>query len=101
MPNRYKNIPTLKSPNGKQYRGTTIYPEIPLSENDTYVITSFGDRYDILAQEFYNDPNLWWIIASANTYYKGSLNITPGVQLRIPVDTDQALENFDNVNKTR
>jgi len=101
MPNRYKNINTLKSPNGKQYRSTTIYPEVPLNENDTYVISVYGDRYDILAQEFYSDSNLWWIIASANNYYKGSLNITPGIQLRIPANKDRVLENFENVNKGR
>lgn len=101
MPNRYRNIKILKSPNGKQYRGTTVYPTIPLDENDTYIVTSYGDRYDILAQEFYSNSNLWWIIASADNYYKGSLNITPGVQLRIPADKDRALENFENVNKNR
>tara|TARA_R110002167_G_scaffold53668_2_gene153607 strand:- start:2133 stop:2438 length:306 start_codon:yes stop_codon:yes gene_type:complete len=101
MPNRYRNITTLKSTEGKQYRSTTIYPEIPIGENDTYVISSYGDRYDILAQEFYSDSKLWWIIASANNYYKGSLNITPGIQLRIPANKDQALENFENINKNR
>tara|TARA_R110002124_G_scaffold44153_2_gene135045 strand:- start:433 stop:738 length:306 start_codon:yes stop_codon:yes gene_type:complete len=101
MPNRYKNITEIKSPNGKQYRSTTIYPEVPLNENDTYVISSYGDRYDVLAQEFYSNSNLWWIIASANNFYKGSLNITPGIQLRIPYNKDQALENFENVNKNR
>ena len=101
MPNRYRNINTLKSSNRKEYRSTTIYPEIPLNENDIYVVSSYGDRYDILAQEFYSDSNLWWIIASANNYYKGSLNITPGIQLRIPANKDRALENFENVNKSR
>ena len=101
MPNRYKNITEIKSPNGKHYRSTTIYPEVPLNENDTYVISSYGDRYDILAQEFYSNPELWWIIASANNFYKGSLNVTPGIQLRIPFNKDQALENFENVNRNR
>ena len=101
MPNRYKNIKVLKSPSGKQYRSTTIYPAIPLNENDTYIITTYGDRYDILAHEFYSNSNLWWIIAGADNYYKGSLNITPGIQLRIPANKDRALENFENVNKNR
>mgnify|MGYP003630627893 FL=1 len=101
MPNRYRNISKRKSLDGKVYRGTTIYPEVPLDENDIYVVASYGDRYDILAHEFYKDSQLWWIIASANNYYKGSLSITPGVQLRIPSNKDRVLENFENVNNTR
>ena len=25
-----------------------------------------GDRLDVLAQDFYDDPRLWWVIAEAN-----------------------------------
>lgn len=101
MPRRYKNIDTTKSPSGKTYRINPIYPEIPVNEDDTYVITSVVDRYDTLAQQFYNDASLWWIIASANTYFKGSLNITPGVQLRIPANSNEALQLFENINNDR
>ena len=101
MGKRFKTILSTISPNGKTYKRNVIYPEIPESINDIYVISSYGDRYDILAQEFYKDSSLWWIIASANNYNKGSLNITPGVQLRIPGDKSQAIERFEQVNATR
>jgi len=101
MPRRYKNIDTTKSTEGVNYRTNAIYPEVPVNENDIYVITSAGDRFDVLAQQFYNDSSLWWIIASANNYFRGSLNITPGIQLRIPADKNQVLQNFDNVNNSR
>jgi len=101
MGRRFKSISTNISPKGKVYKKNVIYPEIPESEFDVYVITSYGDRYDILAQEYYNDSDLWWIIASANTYNKGSLNITPGIQLRIPADKSQAIELFEQVNANR
>lgn len=101
MGRRFKTILSAISPKGKIYKRNVIYPQIPESTDDIYVITSYGDRYDILAQEFYSDSSLWWIIASANNHNKGSLNITPGVQLRIPGDKSQAIQLFEQVNATR
>ena len=101
MGRRFKKIPNTKTTTGKVYKRNVIYPEIPLNENDLYVITQYGDRYDTLAQEFYQDSELWWIISSANNYQKGSLNVTPGVQLRIPADKSSVISAFEEVNKTR
>ena len=56
--NRYQNIPQTKYQRKRAYQ-TTRYPEIPFSENDIYVITTDGDRFDLLAQEYYNDSTLW------------------------------------------
>jgi hypothetical protein len=93
MPSRYTSIDTIldKVPVSKKetlgYQ-TVKYPEIPLSINDIYVITTLGDRLDSLAQQFYNDVNLYWIISSANpdALNLGSLFIAPGTELRIPTD---------------
>ena len=101
MGNRFRKIPFLKNKDGITYRRNVIYPEIPLDENDIYVTSQYGDRYDTLAQEFYNDSELWWIISSANNYQKGSLVVTPGVQLRIPADKTAAISLFDEVNNSR
>ena len=101
MGRRFKKIPTKKTTRGTQYKRNVIYPEIPLDENDIYVISQYGDRYDNLAQEFYKDSELWWIISSANIYQKGSLNITPGVQLRIPADKSKAINLFEEINQNR
>lgn len=98
---RYKDIQERVSDRGRVYKSTTTYPAIPLSENDTYVITVGGDRYDTLAQEFYNDSTLWWIIATANTADRDTLNITPGTQLRIPHNTSKVLQDFETFNKTK
>ena len=48
MINRYQNIPQTKI-EGKTVYKTSRYPEVPLSENDLYVITTQGDRFDTLA----------------------------------------------------
>lgn len=101
MGNRLRNIDTIKTENGRTYRKNAIYPRIEPNEEDIYVITSFGDRYDILALQFYNDANLWWIIASANNYFRASLNIQPGVQLRIPVNKDRIINDYEELNQNR
>ena len=99
--NRYENIKQLTTTDGITYKTNTIYPEVPPSENDFYVITSTGDRYDTLAQQFYSDYSLWWIIAAANNSQQASLNVEPGVQIRIPANPSQILAQFNQVNKTR
>jgi hypothetical protein len=96
---RYENIKVVQSPEGKQYRTTTIYPETPISENDYYIITTAGDRYDNLADQFYSDHTLWWVIASANNSERASLIVEPGIQLRIPGNIDTIINNYNKVNK--
>ena len=48
---RYSNIPVVRTEDGRRYQEVTRYPEIPEDENDTYVITTYGDRLDLLADQ--------------------------------------------------
>ena len=96
--NRYQPIPIIKI-NKKLVYQNTRYPEIPLSENDIYVYTVQGDRFDLLANQYYNDSSLWWIISIANTSLnQGSLIIPEGIQIRIPADTAGVINNFTKLN---
>jgi len=98
--NRYLNIPIIKSSSGKQVYATSRYPEIPLSTNDIYVYTSQGDRYDLLALNYYRDSSLWWVIAIANPNISlGTLVIPEGVQIRIPGNYTNPIEEFDIINR--
>lgn len=99
MPKRFKNIEKLRTKDGKNYYKNVIYPEIPETEDDFYVITTGEDRYDILAQEFYGDSSLWWVIASANNVNKDSIVVRQGIQLRIPASPVEAKLSFERVNK--
>jgi histidyl-tRNA synthetase len=101
MANRYTNIKTEKTAKGVSYYTNAVYPEIPLSQEDYYVVTTAGDRYDTLASHFYGDDKLWWIIASANNYEQSGLVITPGVQIRIPASKTTAIQLYNQVNTTR
>ena len=98
---RYDDIKRIKSLEGKRYIRNAIYPDVPVTENDIYIKTTGGDRYDTLALQFYNDSSLWWVIASANNSQRASLVVKPGVQLRIPGDIQDTLQLFDSVNENR
>jgi len=63
---------------------TTRYAIPQKSANDRYIFSREGDRLDNLANEFYQDPRLWWVLAEANELGKGSFVVPPGIQLRIP-----------------
>lgn len=98
--NRYQGIPIINSETGKQIYATSRYPEIPLSENDIYVYTTQGDRYDILALNYYGDSSLWWIIATANPNIGLSTLVIPeGVQVRIPNNISAAINDFRLINQ--
>ncbi len=95
---RYLTNKILKTETGKKYYESNIYPLITPRETDIYVITTVGDRLDILANQYYKDPRMWWIIASANNIRKDSIFITPGTQLRIPTDLVLFDNDYNNIN---
>lgn len=98
--NRYQKIKTLVGPGGKSYYKNAIYPQIPYSESDIYVITGVGDRFDILANQYYGDSTLWWVISCANESLSQNSLVPPvGVQIRIPINPDNVVNAFNQLNK--
>lgn len=108
--NRYQDISILREQKdnktlGPRYRKGTKYPEVPFNENDIYVITTQGDRYDLLAQQYYGDYTLWWVIAIANVgdYTSeiplDSLFIPVGTQIRIPINIQNVMLNYAQLNR--
>ena len=105
--NRYQKIPKTKI-DGKLVYKTSRYPEVPLSSNDIYVYTTQGDRFDVLAQQYYGDSSLWWIISIANTATTGTslptdlpqntLIIPQGIQIRIPAYYILVVQDFNTIN---
>ena len=98
--NRYQYIRIEKNPETKvRYYRDSKYPTIPLSENDIYVITTDGDRYDLLAAQYYGDSSLWWIISTANSLLpQNSIFIPVGTQIRIPQNVNGILKSYNNLN---
>jgi len=99
MINRYADIANKVDERGKRVVKPLLYPPIPRSVNDIYILTTPGDRLDLLAIKYYGDVGYYWMIAQANGIGKGSLNIPIGVQLRIPKDTAKILQDYSDLNK--
>jgi hypothetical protein len=83
---RYNNSIIKKTLDGKDAYQATILPSIPQNAMDITVATETGDRLDTLANQFYGDPGLWWVIASANNIHSAPIGFKDGTILRIPVD---------------
>lgn len=98
MPSRFENIRKYRDSKGIQYYPNVIYPEIPLSDEDIYVITTGGDRYDTLSYQFYRTMDYWWVIASANPGISDSLVLKPGTQIRIPANPSVCQQAFLKLN---
>jgi len=91
------NIQT--SYNGKNFFGTRTYPIIQPQDTDTIYITTDMDYLDYLAYKFYGDSSLWWIIAMANNLGSGRLSVKYGIQLRIPVNIEQIVSQYNKLNQ--
>jgi hypothetical protein len=91
----------IKLNRGKRIFKSIKYPLIPLSINDIYVVTTVGDRLDLLANQFYNNVDYWWIIANANPSIikRDTFLLKPGLEIRIPQNIQKIIENFIESNK--
>ena len=104
---RYTKIKTTSIETKKGLRGTPYYrgvkyPAIPLEFSDIYVYAEEGDRFDILAQQYYGNFSLWWIITTANDFLKQDSYFPPlGVQIRIPTSIGAIQAEYDLLNQRR
>ena len=102
----YSNIQRYKNPKtNTRYYTNVVYPEIVPTANDLYIYTSYEDRLDLLAYDYYGNSNLYWIISSANPDItrRDSFFIKGGVQIRIPSPDriDAIIRDFEDLNKAR
>ena len=102
MPSRLEFIEQYRE-NSKRYFKYIKYPNIPLSINDIYAITVDGDRLDLIANQFYKNVDLWWIITTANPdiIRRDSFNLKSGLEIRIPDPKriNSILRSFEQLNK--
>jgi phage tail protein X len=95
---RYSNIPVISRYDGKRVYLTTTYPTIFPSDNDIVIISNETDYLDALANKYYGDTTLWWIIALANNIGKGRLSVPSGITLRIPLNVSSIVNEFNRLN---
>ena len=103
MPSRLQYIKKRRGTNNKGVYKYLKYPNIPLSVDDIYATTLVGDRLDLIADQFYKDVDLWWVITTANPdiIRRDSFNLKPGLQIRIPSPNriTGILRSFEQLNK--
>ena len=96
--NRYADIEILKTTNNDLRTQGTRYI---VNENDIYVITEWGDRFESLAFRFYGDVTLWWIISIANPNLVdfSSIFLPIGSQIRIPQNISTIIDDYNRINR--
>ena len=91
---RYNNL------NGKNIIGrgvvydSLLLPYIEPTDSDILIVTEEEDRLDLLANQFYGDSELWWVIATYNNLTDIDTKLEPGLQLRIPVRASSVTRLF-------
>lgn len=102
MASRYIDIPIMSGSLGTpRFYKNAVYPQVELSEYDNYIITTVGDRLDLIAFDYYGDTSLWWIIATANDLPGNSLYPAVGTQLRVPANYAQVIQDFESINNRK
>ena len=100
MMNRYSNTIIKRKPNGDRVYSYTLYPKIPIQNSDIFINPTYGDRLENLANQYYGDPSLWWIIAQANGI-KGFTAIYSenfSGEIRIPTEIQDIIDEFEEIN---
>ena len=98
--NRLRNQEVKINNNKKRYFKYVKYPEIPVDISDVYIITKIGERLDLLAYQYYQDSDLWWVIikANPNKLRRDSIFMPVGIQIRIPIDIENIISSFEKYN---
>ena len=101
MARRYEDIQTQKTLSGKLGYLPTLYPSVTLSNADYYIIARDQNRMDLVAQDYFGDSTLWWVIAMANDLPGDTMYPPLGFQLRIPSNASRAISEFEQLNSNR
>jgi|TARA_R110002153_G_scaffold36954_1_gene108946 hypothetical protein len=101
--NRVKNTTVHKDTphEGKLGYDTTIMPAITRKPGDPVIITTSIDRLDLLANRFYKDVTMWWVIALANNLPGDSFFLEAGLQIFIPKNISKIVSDLKTKNEIR
>ena len=99
---RYREIANVsKIESGKRKYESLRYPKFTPKDTDIYIYSKRHMRLDLLANVYYDDARLWFIIARVNKLGKGSLVVPPGLRLRIPypLSAEEIVDEFYKINE--
>lgn len=84
MQRRYDNSKVLVDNDTKRLESWEFNKNLSSSSEKVFVVTHrYINRIDLIAYKFYNNSNLWWIIAKRNNLFN-PLQIPLGKVLYIP-----------------
>ena len=97
---RYNNTRIKRKQDGDRVYSYTLYPKIPIQNSDVFITPTYGDRLENLANEYYQDTSLWWIIAQANGIKGFTALYTKNFkgELRIPTEIQDIINEFNSIN---
>ena len=98
MANRYNASKILRDENGTRYLNRVEYPSIPIRDDDIFIRGVFGETFMNIANRFYQDKDLWWIISRANNQ-SDSIYTVPGKEYRIPQNINLILQELEQLNR--
>lgn len=67
-----------------EFWDTLVLPDTGPRRDDVQHIVSSTDRVDLIAQTYYGDAGLWWVIAWANNLEILPTDLKENAQIRIP-----------------
>jgi len=98
---RYSRTEEKTDDDGKRVFKTTIFRSLERRDSDEFIEVEEARRLDILAQEFYDDKDLWWVIAQTNNLDSDSFFVEAGTRLRIPMNITRVFSQIERVNNNR
>ena len=74
--------------------------DIPESKDDIFLTVDgkYLYRLDLLSQEVYGRPDLWWVIMDTNKLIQPLFELQSGVELRIP-PLEKVIAAINRINK--
>lgn len=97
MASRYQTNGFKKLPDGREVYTSKILPKIPKRDDDIYIAVQTGDRLDTIANQYYGDASLWWVIATANQIHDAPFSLEDGTVLRVPSDVNLVLNLVNQI----
>ena len=95
---RTKFLKTKRRQDNQQQYQTFVLPSFEERSDDVVINIDDYTRLDVLANDLFGDPKLWWVLAVYNNLEGGSLFTTGRDTLRIPSDIKIIYDKIKEVN---
>lgn len=95
---RTKFYSTKKRIDGKRQYRSFVFPTFEERSDDIVIEINGATKLDVVANNFFDDPTLWWVIAVYNNINEPSLYVKDRQYLRIPNDIQTVYSKIKELN---